>query len=602
MSRILRDKSNIVVIPQSVSVTKKGYVYVNQTTFWRSKKNGSGKTADHKKVCIGIALHPGENWRDDRRMYANSTYYDLYPVEESVEENTPVYEEYPKQSDCISVGLYAVVKEVAEELGLIDILVSIFGSEYTRLILDLAMYMISAESAIFQHFPHWCRSHYIFSESIRSDSYISRFEKEMISLSQINLFKKKWANRIIDDGRIFVCYDSTNVNSQASGVFIVQKGHAKDDPDKEQVNTEYAIRQSDGMPLTYKTYPGSINDIAEASEMILFFKDLLEKQPGNNMPEISEKTQIVVIVDRGYVSEDNIKGFTAAGIGFILMLKKNMSIYNELLDEYLAEIKQPSNYDRESGQFSYTVSKKLFDDDEKDSYFHIIWSAELECAHRKALYSEIDSKEAKLKKIVERETLLTETEMKKYLKYFKLLAHESGSIEVEEYKKDGVKVKKEVPVFMVDAYEKKEDEIKQLDSKCGYFIYVSSEKMSAKEALKSIKKRDCVEKVFRSLKSMLGMDKYGVQTEAAMHSKSLIWFIASILHAGIFKKSESGRAKDKKHFTVPAIVDQLEEITADKNLERGKYERRYNPTHMQKRVLSFFGATEETLDEIILNM
>ena len=80
MPRISKEEKNIVAIPMSVSVTKKGYVYVNRSTTWVKKANGQGKRAEHEKVCIGIALHPGSDWAVDRRMYANSTYYKLYPL------------------------------------------------------------------------------------------------------------------------------------------------------------------------------------------------------------------------------------------------------------------------------------------------------------------------------------------------------------------------------------------------------------------------------------------------------------------------------------------------------------------------------------------
>ena len=55
---------------------------------------------------------------------------------------------------------------------------------------------------------------------------------------------------------------------------IVQKGYAKDDPTLPQVNTDYVIRQSDGMPITYLHSPGSVTDIASASEMIKFFEEI----------------------------------------------------------------------------------------------------------------------------------------------------------------------------------------------------------------------------------------------------------------------------------------------------------------------------------------
>ena len=254
-----------VQIPANVSVSStKGYVYFNETTEWVPKKNDPNKKhATHKKVIIGKALIIGPNWKDDRRMVPNSNYFHLFEKDKIPEQ--------PLRADNVSVGVYAAVKEVACDSGLREELLKVFQEEETDLILDLAMYMLTEESAVFQHFPHWGRSHAIFSGSVRSDSYISRFQKESISLSKINQFKEFWAKRAIDDGKLYFCYDSTNTNSQAEGVFLVQKGHAKDDPSLEQVNTDYVVRQRDGLPVTFTAFPGAIVDMAEATEMLGFF-------------------------------------------------------------------------------------------------------------------------------------------------------------------------------------------------------------------------------------------------------------------------------------------------------------------------------------------
>jgi hypothetical protein len=120
MSRIAKTADNIVSIPKSVSVTAKGYVYWNATTTWVDKANGTGKRADHKKECIGVVLCPGGDWKKDRRMYANSAYYRLFPADKSSSEKTPggnassACREYPQRFDCISAGLYAAVSKIAD--------------------------------------------------------------------------------------------------------------------------------------------------------------------------------------------------------------------------------------------------------------------------------------------------------------------------------------------------------------------------------------------------------------------------------------------------------------------------------------------------------
>jgi len=117
MPRIVRDENNIVEIPKGVFVTKKGYVYYNLSTVWVDKKNGPGKTADHKKECVGIALKPGSDWMSDRRMYANPKYSQLFTQQPSdcKKDGSDICQEYPERSNCISVGLYAVIEKVVEE-------------------------------------------------------------------------------------------------------------------------------------------------------------------------------------------------------------------------------------------------------------------------------------------------------------------------------------------------------------------------------------------------------------------------------------------------------------------------------------------------------
>lgn len=598
MPRISKEEKNIVPIPMSVSVTKKGYVYVNRSTTWVKKANGQGKRAEHEKVCIGIALHPGSDWAVDRRMYANSTYYKLYPLSDTPNNTAvTVYDEYPERYDCISVGLYAATRKAAEDSGLMNLLIDVFGSKDANLILDLAMYMISEESAVFQHFPHWAASHAINSDAIRSDSYISAFAHEGISVSKINAFKKRWAVRALDDGRIFICYDSTNVNSQAEGVFIVQKGHAKDDPEKEQVNTEYAIRQRDGMPITFKVYPGSINDISEAFEMIQFLGEI-QKEVKEEKGDESSELEIVIIADRGYVSEKNIKELRDAEIGYILLLKKNMIIADEILQNHLHEVKKPGNYLNDSGKFALTVPGKLFEDDEGDSYFHIVWDGKLETAHRYMLMNAIEAKEQRLRKAVERKTRYTEFEIDSFKEFFFLQYHQEGRLKVNMHGR-GAGKKKEIPSYVIDSFARNNEAIEEADRKCGYLVYVTHRQMTAKETLQAVSKRDCVEKTFRALKGWMGMDKFGVHSESSMHSKNLIWFVASIIRSLIFTNTENARTKDKKRYTLPSIIDQLEEIRADKELSTGQYQRRYKPTKIQSNCLQMLGIKLDSIDEII---
>ena len=472
-----------VDIPTNVSVSN-GYVYYNLTSEWVSgKSDPSKKRAEHKKRLIGKSVLGNGDWKKDRRMIPNDAYFQLFEKDKLPEP--------PVRADNISVGVYAAIQKLAESSGLSSILADVFGEEPAQLILDLAMYMIMQESAVFQHFPHWGRNHAVFSESVRSDSFICTFQKDSLSLSKINEFKKLWARKAIDDGKLFFCYDSTNVNSQAEGVFLVQKGHAKDDPSLDQVNTDYVVRQRDGLPVTFTTFPGSVVDMAEASEMIEFFGKLVDKET---------KVSITMICDRGYISEDNVVEMDKAKVGFLLMLRKNMGITQDLIAKNSSSVRSSAYYIPDLDQFGKTVPGKLFDGDTKTRYFHIIWDPVLEAKHRKKLFTDLAAKEKALEKAIDRKTRFTEDELKKYKAWFDLETETTDPINVKMRGRGSGK-EKEAPTYIIKAAVKNHMRIDQDEKQCGYYVLVTSRPMTVSQVLEAYSKRDCVEKVFMALKS-----------------------------------------------------------------------------------------------------
>ena len=71
-------------------------------------------------------------------------------------------------------------------------------------------------------------------------------------------------------------------------------------------------------------------------------------------------------------------------------------------------------------------------------------------------------------------------------------------------------------------------------SLAGYFAIVSSDNMTAREAIELYKSRDASEKLFRSDKSYLGNKSMRVHSDEALSSKVFIQFIALILRSRIY--------------------------------------------------------------------
>ena len=580
------DISKSISIPTGCAIDAKGYVYANTSTTY----NAATKATSHGKQLIGRAyfldkdgnvLHGNEDLNGNRptEMVPGKAYYLLYKLEELPDP--------PRMPTTVYIGLRSVVDKMSDEYELISTLTKAFTLEETSLILDLACYMLCEESAVFQHFPNWTRKRLLYSSTVRSDSYISEFLKKNLTVSKINLFKQLWATKHIGAGYVYLCYDSTNVNSQARGVFIVQDGHAKDDPSLPQVNTDYVIRQEDGLPLTFTTFPGSVVDIAEAKDMIKFIA------PYANGKDI----HITLICDRGYISEPNIHDMDEAGIGFLMMLRSDMTDSVNLINKYAKKIRERYEYRiNEFDCYGMTVTGKLFGIG-KTRYFHIIWDPTLSRKEETKLLSQIENTSKQLDKDIERKTRYTEDELERKFGFFDVTTEASGTLKVKS--RGRCSKLKDEPAFVITGYQKNYKRIDKAIFECGFFVLVMSQKTTALEARIAYSKRDCVEKCFEALKSHLGMDKIGVASEESMHGKALIWFVASIIHAVFFNHLAPLTIKDKKHFTVPSAIDLVDSIYCDKNLLTERYERRYGLTRLQRMVFNQMSISDSDLNELL---
>lgn len=593
MTKISRVESNLFAMPRGAYLRNKSYVYVNTTNRYVSpsekKEKGSRGYTGHDSVCIGVIQDPDNP--DNKKFYANARYRELFLSEELPDP--------PRFADSLSVGLHCWIKEASIQSGLADDLTGAFGETAASLVLDLCSYMLSRESAVMQHVPSWSRDHVLFSEDMPDDSFLGRFLKSSLTIPKIALFREKWAVRNIGDGKVYLCYDSTNVNSQADGVFIVQKGHAKDDPSLYQVNTDYVVRQADGLPLTYLHSPGSVTDIAQAQEMICFM-DRLKKSAG------VENVSLCLICDRGYISGKNLRHMDQTGIGYILMLRTNFNLYEQLADSVIDTIK---SYKHElvsaDGDERYGMTREctLYEDGPV-CHAQIMWSNERYLSRRGETARTVKAEREKL------EAFIAASEGKSFLpkalewvpSYFKLQTSPGVPVTEERKKRGRGYGTKTVTLetMKVIGYEDDEAAINRLYQKAGIIILVTSDCLTAQETLEAYSKRDCVEKTFQALKSHLGMDKIGVTTEESMHGKGLVWFAASILHALMFAQTAPLRSADRKHYTVPAMVEELEAIKADRDLKTNKRSRRYKLTRRQQNILKFWKIDENYIDEEIV--
>lgn len=131
-------------------------------------------------------------------------------------------------------------------------------------------------------------------------------------------------------------------------------------------------------------------------------------------------------------------------------------------------------------------------------------------------------------------------------------------------------------------------------SLCGYFIIITSKKMTAKEALLLYKSRDASEKLFRGDKSYLGNKAYRVYSNESVEAKIFMEFVALIIRNRIYRKmKEYMLENDMKmnYLDVPAAIRELEKIEMIRYSDR-VYRLSHAVTATQKTILKAFGLDE----------
>jgi len=488
-------------------------------------------------------------------MYPNEKFQEFFPTAVVPEELPDAY-----RSCALRIGSYAVIQKVLEQYKIPQMLLPYFGKD-SGLILDLVSYMIVDEENAGQYYPDFAFNHPLFSENMRifSDSKVCRLLKS-ITREQINLFLDEWNKSRDHTQRIYVSYDSTNKNCQAGDIDLIEYGKPKDDQGLPIFNLAIAYDKNNRVPLFYEEYPGSITDVSQ-------FRYIVDKVAQYNYKNVG------FILDRGYFSKDNIRYMEENDHAFVIMVKGQKDLVSSLIHEH----RNTFETDRDCNIRAYriygkTVMSKLYEDDTCERQFHIYYNPSKQAAEREVFEREIDKMKVYLDKYIGEKI----TVPKSYKKYFNIHFNKKDELTSYEEIKDAIQAKLEV---------------------CGYFCIISSEEMTAKEALIHYKGRDVSEKLFCSDKSFIGSKSMRVQSSESLSAKIFIEFIALIVRNRIYNllKETLLRMETRQNYmTVPASIRELEKIEMVRR-NNGKYRLDHAISRKQKIILSAFGMDDDDI-------
>lgn len=526
------------------------YVYYEYARVYNKTK----KYNSPKRTCIGKRDKEQINY-----FYPNEKFLKFFP-----KEMLPTEVKGQHRSGCLHIGAYIVIRKIISDYHLDEMLARIIGND-AGLFLDLAAYSIITEDNAGQYYPDYAYNHALFTNDMKmfSDSKVSDFLRK-VTVDQRIQFLNEWNSKRDHREKIYISYDSTNKMSQAGDINLIEVGHAKEGVETNIFNYSMAYDRNNREPLFYETYPGSVVDVSQ-------LQYTLKKAKGYGYEHIG------FILDRGYFCKDNISFMDENGYDFVIMVKGMKSFVSELV----LEVQGTFENERKNSIRTYkvsgtTIKRKLFATDKKERYFHIYYDDGKKASEREKFESKIDRMSKKLKECMG-EPIHPGGE---YKKYFDLVFWHEG--QDDEKFMSGIE---------------KEEQINREIKLCGYFVIVTSSKMTAEDALNLYKSRDGSEKTFREDKSYLGASCERVYSNEALETKMFIGFVATIIRSRMYTllKDEMGRMDKKQNFmTVPAALKELEKIEMLRGAD-GEYILDYAVTATQKAILKAFDMGAENI-------
>ena len=526
------------------------YVYYEYARIYNKEK----KYNEPKRTCIGK--------RDEEQpgfLHPNEKFLKFFP-----RELLPIERDIGNRSGCIHIGAYLVIRKIISDYQLDEMIARIIGKD-AGLFLDLAAYSIITEDNAGQYYPDYAYNHALFTNDMRiySDSKVSDFLND-ITVDQRITFLNEWNRHRDHREKIYISYDSTNKACQAGDIDLVELGHAKEGIETDIFNYSIAYDRNNREPLFYEAYPGSIVDISQ-------LQFTLKKAKSYGYEHVG------FILDRGYFCKENINFMDENGYDFVIMVKGMKSLVSELV----LQVQGGFENDRKNSIRAYkvsgtTVKRKLFATDKKERYFHIYYDDGKKAYERERFEYKIDRMGKKLKELMG-EPIRPAGD---YNKYFDLVFWHEG--QPDEKFMSGIELN---------------DVINREIKLCGYFVIVTSAKMTAGEALELYKSRDGSEKTFRGDKSYLGAHCERVYSNESIDAKILIGFVATIIRCKLYTllKDESGRMDKKQNYmTVPAALRELEKIEMLRGADN-EYSLDYSVTATQKAILKAFDMTADNV-------
>ena len=424
-----------------------------------------------------------------------------------------------------SLGPAYLLDSVGNEIQLRKKLSDSFGAD-GDLILAIAMSKLLNQTSL-KNLHHVLEDSFLPEMYSLKESFGSQWLSSFLErLSTKDAAMTSFYNSLIVGEDESLIFDITSLSSASRNIDWLEWGYNRDGLDLPQVNLGLVLSLHRHLPLYFKLFPGSINDVVTLKNLVAEVKAF-------------GITKSLFILDRGFYSENNIKEMSREKIDFIIPLPFSVNIGKGLVSETNADIENPANAKRFGGDIFYVLESDVKIGDVY-AYGYVLFNKKREGLETNSFYN----------RLIDIEVALNGKDFKNPIVQFKQTA---GNF--ERYFECIVEGKTIQLRRRINA-------ISQAANRFGKTILLSATKRRWDEVLSLYRERDEVEKKFDDLKNELEAMPLRVQKIETLQGLLFIFFISLILRAILLRKARDAELLDKK--SIEEILMELGKLRAVK--------------------------------------
>lgn len=198
----------------------------------------------------------------------------------------------------IHYGLTWTATQIAEQLGILEDLQTVYGKDSARDLLNLAIYKLDHQAGSTSLYEDWLSYNWLPQSKPIDSRRISDLLAEVTenNLEQYFALRHQRAKQRAEENKtvMTLSFDSTSIGTYSETISEAAYGKAKQDPELKQINLNLLCDHATGDALFVSTEEGSVNDKAALSFVL-----------SRMLAAGYDLGETILVTDRGYQSIHN---------------------------------------------------------------------------------------------------------------------------------------------------------------------------------------------------------------------------------------------------------------------------------------------------------